>query len=219
MRILLSGLVAVSLMVALASPAVADPFGASPRVTPTFGKDNDHLRKILALQYQMQILKRLIERERIANNMVQAAVEVGVFDPEVPKPDRDLCAQVPGNIPCALAYSDLYADFSVKKTAPPPMLVAIDPPKSDDDTKEPVTPVQEAVVEMLGAQMFWTDITCLEEKCSAVISANPADPTTLFRVKVGETLPDGGVVSGISVNGVTLKRGNKEVKLEPAPAA
>jgi hypothetical protein len=183
-----------------------------------FGNDNPQLKDILQLQYQMQLLKRLIERERVANNMVSAAIAIGTLDPTVPKPDRDLCTQVPANIACATAYDDLYPGYSVKPIEKP--VIAAIPPSLSNIASLPgsMKDAANAAIDALGMKLFWTDVTCLQKKCSAIISPKPSDPAARYRVSVGEKLPDGSVVDAISASGVTLMRGKKAIKLEPAPA-
>ena len=219
----------IALLAVPALPSYAQ-FSTEPEimpVTPGFGMNNPALRHILELQEQNQLLRKLIEREQSVNNMVTAAVSVGIASPFVPSPDQLLCGAVPGNIPCAQAFPALYDDFSMTpQKAPPPLppaaslvsnadIPALDPNQLSELPEQPAIETSS----LMTGQIYWTDITCLGNNCSAVISNNPADPKTRFRVVAGEKLPDGSIVRAISYIGVTLERDKKTIQLEPAPSA
>jgi hypothetical protein len=68
-----------------------------------------------------------------------------------------------------------------------------------------------------GGPLYWTNVTCLQTDCSAVITPDPNDPRARYRVTTGEKLADGAVVSRISAEGVTLENNSKSVLLDPAP--
>jgi hypothetical protein len=192
---------------------------ADPTVAPLeFGKKNVQLKTILALQNQLQILHRLIDHENAVNHMIDAAVSVGISNPAIQAPDKELCAEVPANIPCAQSYASLYSDFSVEKKpayVPPPVvaIAAVDQEKPQKHEKLKAKPEPEAP----AVPVYWSDITCLGSKCSAVISDNPMDPKASYRISPGETLPDGSVISAISAAGVSIMRNKKLVQLDPAP--
>lgn len=191
---------------------------------PAFGQNNPALRKLLIIQDQNQLLKKIIEREKSVNSMVSAAIDVGISSPFVPAPDQALCQAVPANIPCAQAYPSLYDDFKIAAkntpTAMPPASSMVSsgeiPSLSSDDFSE--LPQQQAEAAPAG-QIYWMDITCMSARCSAVLSSNPQDPKTRYRILAGETLPDGSIVRTISYSGVTIERDKKSVQLEPAPSA
>lgn len=186
-----------------------------------FGQNNPQVKRLLELQDQNQLLKKLIERETSVNQMIEAAIGVGISSPFVPAPDKNLCQAVPANIPCAQAYTSLYENYS---TSPKPVQVAMPAANSImEDTDIPALNARDlsALPEpvLATAEIFWTDITCLGMKCSAVISPDPADPKARYRIVTGEKLPDGSIVQAISATGVTIKRDNKAIALDPAPAA
>lgn len=177
---------------------------AAPFVT-----DNQQLHDVLELQHQITLMKRLIERERLVNTMAEAGKKIGLAQPALSKPDRTLCAQLPANIPCAQAYDDLYDGFDV--TPLPEMAaapVAIDKPHHSAKkiiTAAPALPT-----------LYWLDIACLAQNCSALVSPDPADKKAQYRVHVGDTLPE-GTVESISVSGVTLNKNGKIARIAPAP--
>lgn len=204
--------------------AVEAPVATS---APRPGK-NLALQDTLQLQNQIQTLKRLIAHEQSVSAMVQAAVAIGLNDPVLPRPDKDLCTQVPGNISCASVWPALYKDFDLhpgnakynKKIAATPPDINTMPRAIKDMPAEaqPLLPVPEPVV-AAAASLYWMDITCVQEKCSAVISPEPNNPNARYRITPGETLPDGATVSAISAAGVTLHRNDSDIRLEPAPQA
>lgn len=197
---------------------------ASGPSTSRFGDNNTQLRTILTLQNQNQLLKKLIERETSVNQMIEAAIAVGISSPFIPAPDRRLCTDVPANIPCAKAYTNLYDDFSVtqrKTAAQLPALPHAPSIMAETDIPDLSARDLSALPKELDSTMtiYWTDITCLGTRCSAVISPDPADLNARYRIMVGEKLPDGSIVRTISASGVTLERDNKPIHLNPAPSA
>ena len=128
---LLSAALAAAILLC-APPGQAQVFGDAPATAEKFGGKNTQLTVLLDLQYQMQLLKRLIEHERSVNGIVQAAVSIGLNNPAIPTPDETLCSQVPANIPCAQAYAQMYPDFSVTGLATPAM-----PPLAAPETGHP----------------------------------------------------------------------------------
>lgn len=183
--------------------------------TESFGEQNAQLATLLDLQYQMQVLKRLIDYEQSVNQIVQAAINIGVSDPAIAAPNEDLCRQVPANIPCAQAYDALYPDFSMGNVLTP--LPAPEPVPTRAVANE--LPVETEVPQTLAESLYWTDITCLAQKCTAIISPDVKNPQARYRISTGETLPDGAVIKSISASGVVIERGKKSITLEPAPQA
>ena len=178
-----------------------------------FSTDNAQLQDVLQLQYQIQLLKRLLEREKTVNDGAQAGRDIGMKKPVLSRPERDLCAAVPANIPCAQAYADLYPGFDVKpvvKEAAAPAPVA----KQDEPKKKSAAPVKPAVP--IDPKIFWLDVTCLEDDCSALLASNPNDPQSRRRVHAGDTIA-GATVRRISASGVMLERNGRSFRASPAP--
>lgn len=197
----------------------AQVFGSPAPETPGFGSKNQHLKTLLELQYHMQLLKRLIEHERSVNQIVQAAIQIGLNDPLIPVPDYNLCAQVPANIPCAQAYDDLYQDFSVARNTLPaiPILTPSLNTASAPLPAEEITAYEPAVV-AAGINLYWTDITCLADKCTAIVSPDVRDPRARYRIHPGKAIPGGGVIETISAAGVAIRQDDRLIRLEPAPS-
>lgn len=215
---LITLLCALILSIGFSPSSHAQGFGDSTAFAPAkFGDKNIQLKTVLALQYQMQLLKRMIEREKSVNAMISSAVAVGVIDPAIPKPDQNLCTQIPANIVCAQAYKDMYPNYSVEKVqapVPPPAIASGSIPALASNQLDAL-PENAAEANTL----YWTDVTCLQTKCTAIITPDPKDPRARYRVTTGDVLADGATVSSISFNGVTLNDKKKSIVLNPAPKA
>lgn len=214
----------------LSAPAAAQAFGATatPVQPPSlaFSTKNKQLQDVLHLQRQIQLLKQLIDHEKAVNEIVRSSVNLGISDPNIPTPQRSLCTELPANIPCAQAYHNLYEGFSVDRAkaeiaaptpALPPAASILD--NSDIPSLDAATLPDLPVSVFDGSMLYWTDITCLGDTCSAVITTDPANFRARYRVVPGETLPDGSVIQSISAGGVRIGRGSKTIQLEPAPNA
>ena len=188
---------------ALAETGVANPSEANP-----------YLSTYLALQKQIAVLTKLLERENAVTDMVQSYKSIGIgYEP--PKPTLSVCKQIPKNLACAVAYPSRYADF-----LPPPMpLPAVPVEPVDMSENELPQPAQEISPDIGLKDLVWTDITCLGQVCRAVITPDINDQGARYAVKVGDELPPGGVVESISTQGVFVSKGDHIVTLEPAPAA
>lgn len=217
-----------TLYMAVPQPSQAQIFAPAPEQTTTvarfgFGDGNAALKTVLELQYQMQLLKRLIEHEQAVNNIVESALAIGMTQPAISTPDYTVCAQVPANLPCGHAYNDLYDGFSGLDNNPmlaaisnaPPILQNSDVPSLAAQALPEDFSTQTALVSF--DTLFWTDITCMAMQCSAVISPDPNNPKARYRVVNGESLPDGSTIEAISATGVTLRRDGEKILLEPAP--
>lgn len=206
-------------VIALPGAAKAQAFGENPPPAQPalfFGQENAHLQDILALQRQLVVLDQLIKQQKFVLSLTESAVAIRNLDPKVPKPDKALCAAVPANFPCAQAYGDLYDGYMAAML--PAIAVPVEPVVDTPLAPQFKEPVAQPEPPPIYADLFWTDITCLGTRCSAVITTNPSDDMARYRVTVGEKLPDGGTVAAISVDGVSLSRDGKTVSIQPAPA-
>ncbi|MDB5477670.1 MAG: hypothetical protein JWM96_165 [Alphaproteobacteria bacterium] len=213
------------LLLAFYSASVrAQAFGESAvPATIQFGTENPSLKSLLQLQYEIQLLKKLIEHETSVNQIVDSSIQIGMTSPVIPAPDRELCAQVPANIPCAQAFNDLYENFSTSAESAPSTGSSLPPAALLADSGIPTLdagalPELNAVA-LDSSRLYWTDITCLAQKCSAVISPDVTDPNARYRIIPGETLPDGSTIQAISATGVVIQRDKQVIHLEPAPQA
>lgn len=212
-------------LVCAATPARAEFFGASdapappaPVVLLPFGDDNPSLWATLEIQRQIQILKRLLAREQAVNEMTQAALSIGVFDPYIAPPDLGLCQQVPANIPCSNAYADLYPGFKPDPlpVAPPGLSADALAGELRGDGLMPLS-LADAPDGLLASNLYWTSVTCFQSTCSAIVTADPDNARARYHIRPGDQLPDGTTVSVISATGVTLSAGDDVIALKPAP--
>ncbi|HEY1096801.1 MAG TPA: hypothetical protein VGF14_06125 [Alphaproteobacteria bacterium] len=203
------------------APAPFETTGGDPKtIQPVSGTEaeqpagsdskNAYLDTYLALQQQISILNKLLEREVSVSDMVRNYKQMGVvYDP--PKPGLSMCRSVPQNLSCALAYPKIYASFLPPAPVPSAPII---PAVVLSDLPQPVT---ELSPETALKQLLWTDITCMGDICRAVITPDAENSGARYAIKVGDILPRGGVVESISAAGVFVSSGNKIISLDPAP--
>ncbi len=177
--------------------------------TNGFAQGNQNLEDILSLQHQIQLISRLVERERVVNDMASGGKAIGLNEPQLSRPDRNLCAQIPANILCAQAYGDLYEGFDVTPVA------NVAPPVQQIIEKAETPMIEEEIVQ-IEPDLYWLDITCLDKACSALLARDPNDRNSLARVRTGDQY-DGATVGAISTGGVTLTRNGRTIRAVPAP--
>lgn len=177
--------------------------------TNSFAQGNQNLEDILSLQHQIQLISRLVERERVVNDMASGGKAIGLNEPQLSRPDRNLCAQIPANILCAQAYGDLYEGFDVTPVA------NVAPPVQQIIEQAETLVLEEEIVQ-IEPDLYWLDITCLDNSCSALLARDPNDRNSLARVRVGDQY-DGAKISAISTGGVILMRNGRTIRAIPAP--
>ncbi len=177
-----------------------------------FVSNNTVLEDTLELQHQMHLLRQLVAREKQGNELLQAGKNVGIASPVLNKPDRDLCASLPANIPCAQAYHELYTGFDVTSKPPTDTSENLLPRAMQSNNGKTKT-VRAAATSPL---LYWLDITCLESVCSALVSPDPQDRKSYQRIISGETIA-GHVIESISASGVTARKNGKTIDIPPAP--
>jgi hypothetical protein len=174
-----------------------------------FAQDNQSLQDVLDLQRQIQMISRLIERERTVNDMATAGKAIGMNDPQLSRPERTLCAQIPANILCAQAYPDLYSGYDVTpEKVEPPVIEQVMADALDEELIPVPTPAEQ--------QLFWLDITCLQNECSALLASDPNDRNSLARVRTGQ-IYDGATIKAVTASGVTVERAGRTIRAKPAP--
>lgn len=196
------------LMLFLAMPHMA----LATETSVTFAKDNPELEATLALQHQIHVLQDMITREQEANRLLQKGKEIGLAAPTIDKPDQNLCASVPANIPCAQAYPQLYAGF----TATPILPEMPSPVQTAAIAATKVKRTSGPVVQEKTPTLYWLDIACLGTECSALIATDPNNPRTHHRVKAGEPFK-GFTIQNISARGVTARYEGRDITVTPAP--
>jgi hypothetical protein len=173
---------------------------------------NIYLETFMTLQHQNAVLRQLLEREKSIVTMVKSYKNIGI-NYDAPKPDLKTCQELPKNLSCALAYPDKYADF-LPPPMPLPAVPVIPVAISTDDLPQPIVKLS---ADSGLKNLMWTDITCLQGSCRAVITPDPSDPAARYSVKAGDSLPPGGTVERISYAGVTIVKGSETITVPPAP--
>lgn len=199
------------------SPPSETPPAADVKMVPA-KEALSYFKTYLVLQRQNALLEKLLEREEMSLRTAESYGKIG-FPYEPSKPALSLCREVPANMACATAYPDLYAGFMPAPSEPvmpnipmPEKSAVISAPDAglpqDIDQLSPDAAIKE---------LMWTDITCLQSICRAVITPDPGNAKARYAVNVGDQLPPGGVVQSISSNGVTIAHGKDMITLLPAP--
>ncbi len=205
---------------AAASARADQTDNTSPTLIPVAAKpiaaSNPYLETFLTLQRQNALLAQLLEREKSVAAMVISYKKIGIAY-DAPKPDLNLCLELPKNLTCALAYPDRYADF-----LPPPLPTAMPVipviPVTVSNSDELPKDVDTLSPDFGLKDLMWTDISCLQGSCRAVITPDPSNPSARYSVKAGDALPPGGTVNRISNDGVTITANSgKLIDLPPAP--
>lgn len=165
-----------------------------------------YLGTVLQLQDQIEILKKLSERQDALGKLRESYGSLGIpFT--APPPTRSVCEKIPPSLVCVQAYPDL-------------LKVAI--PESDlEETPlvatPPVASVKRPVPVDIGPEYRWTDVTCAGGACRAVL-VEADNPRARRTVSEGEVLPGGAVVSRIAFEGVRVNAGGEDQALAPAVA-
>lgn len=189
-------------------------------VTPQALNEGGYYHTLLDLQRQLFLLRKLVEREKRNFDLTSDYQKIGLnFQPTAPS--AQLCRQVPANLSCAEFYTQMYPNF---------------PPVGGNTVGAlPDTPILASSVGTINENEFaflptisdvadtrdilnWLDITCLETKCSAVVTPDIADKSARYKVYVGDQLPNGDKIMSISAKGVMVSnaKGQKR-RIDPAP--
>lgn len=190
--------------------------------------NNPMMRDTIILQYQINLLEKLIRRQTEIQRIAESFESIGIpFDQ--PAPPETACQQLPVNMLCmafypeSVKYKDLIDERrkeferdqrrqldimmqgmsmeSVQQTASDGTLTQIAPP-----APQKISP---------NRQYIWSDIRCVAGKCSALL-VNQNDRNMRFRIRDGEDLPDdGGTITKISMDGVKAKFEGETYTLNP----
>jgi hypothetical protein len=183
--------------------------------------EGGYYHNLLNLQRQLFLLRKLVEREKRNFALTEDYQKIGLsFKPTAP--NADLCRQVPANLSCAEFFASLYPNFppvgSSQGSLPDMPLLA----SSVGTIPEGDLPFLPTVADIEDTRdiLNWLDITCLGQKCSAVVTPDSADRGARYRVYVGDTLPNGDKISAISAQGVQVTNsGGRTRTIDPAPKA
>lgn len=189
------------------------------RQAPTFNFDNPYLNNALQLEYQINLLQSMIERQSNLARLEKTYLELGSIFP-TPDPPRGICEQIPVNVPCYKAYPELYGDVV-------PEIEQLDIDDIEAAIQPLVEPIQEeiftpTVVDLadLGPpppsmDYRWADISCAGGQCSAVIVEEDRERSRRTILE-GDLLKGGVRVAEISARGVSLEYEGEIVALDPS---
>lgn len=198
---------------------------------------NPVMADTLRLQYQINLLERLIRRQTEIQRIAESYQGVGIPFRQ-PAPPETACATLPINILCMAFYpeSTKYKDLIEERR---------EEARRDQQREMEamlreynITPVQNTNRPQRGnntssgtrimrtdtGQQFtapvpdpdyiWSDIRCLSGNCSALLEST-SDTALRFRIRSGDELPDGSKVTQISANGVNVVKEDEDFRLKP----
>jgi len=175
------------------------------------------MRDILVLQNQVNLLESLLERQAEIDKIAANYQSMGLAFNQ-PKPPQSACEKLPSNILCLYAYPGLQINQDFIETAKQNMafkqqqalqeaLMAIESADMDDTTSNSAASNLQLPKKI---EYFWTDIQCLENKCSVLIQYEG----DRLRMREGDSLNDMTITS-ISFDGVMADVGDKEIVIKP----
>lgn len=197
--------------------------------------DNPMMRDVLRLQYQINLLERLIRRQTEIQRIATSYKNIGLPFKQ-PPPPQTACEQLPVNILCmafypeSAKYKGLIAERQEEfrrdqrrqmELMMQQMYVTPTPASAQSGTNQTgaAPAIQTRPAQSPDARYMWSDIRCLAGKCSALL-INREDTAMRFRIREDENLPDeGGKITHIQVSGVSAVYKGETVKLQPAAIA
>lgn len=194
---------------------------------------NPMMADTLRLQYQINLLERLIRRQTEIQRIAESYAGVGIPFKQ-PAPPETSCAALPINILCMAFYpeSPKYKDLIAERREEArrdqerqlESLLSqynITPAQNTNRPQDSSGPrpaqaggAQQFTAPVAGPDYIWSDIRCLSGNCSALLEST-SDETMRFRIRLGDELPDGSKVTKISANGVGVVKEKKDFNLKP----
>ena len=207
-----------------------------PSETPNIGLRNNYLEDVIKLQYQISLLKQLLDRQKKIQQVADSYRNLGVTF-ESPPPPFELCRLVPVNIPCFEAYPYLYPRLREleerEKAKRQAQAIAFkeaakaqqQKPKSDSlpvkkvqkKTEKTATKPKPPKKKEITTDYKWADIFCIIDECKAIIIEGD-DGNSRQTILEGDELLDGSKVLSITSSFVKVVKEGKNLILEPAPA-
>lgn len=186
---------------------------------------NKQLSDTLLLQYQISLLKILLERQTEIDNIARSFEKLGIKFNQ-PAPDKTICERLPENLLCMLFYPEMF-DIDVEAyTNPQPafdmsqFLPANTPNNGQTPNNTPAptaAPEPEPEPEEITTPYLWSDIQCAISVCKVVL-LDRRNPGKAYTVRSGHIMPDDSIVAEISYNGVKINKKGEILTVEPAPA-
>lgn len=174
---------------------------------------------VVILQYQINLLQRMIVREQEALKLIEAFSDLGIpYRP--PPPPESTCKILPFNLACYKAWPGVYGsslplfvklaeelEQSAKDPPPPPELV--------ERTPKPLV-IQKP--KSVTTNYLWAEIVCAGGSCEAVLTEGE-HAQTRRTVRENDLLSDGSLVTKILYDGVRVLKEGKTLSLKPASAS
>lgn len=188
---------------------------------------NKTLSDTLILQYQISLLKILIQRQGEIDKIAGSFGKLNIKFNQ-PAPEKTICHRLPENLLCMLFYPALFGIDVEAYTNPQPavdMSLFPSPTPVQNIAEAPVTPsedntapkqAEEPEEEKITTPYFWSDIQCAVSVCKVVL-VDSRNPNRFITARSGQKLPDDSIVAEISYNGVKVNKEGELLRVEPAP--
>lgn len=193
-----------------------------------FGRiNNPIMRDTLRLQYQINLLESLIRRQTEIQRIALSYEKIGIPFKQ-PAPPQTACEQLPFNMLCMAFYPESTKYKSLiderqeesrraAKRQMDQMMANINMAGWDQsglkaEQSQAVDAAREQAKLTPDAVYIWSDIQCLAGDCTALL-LHKNDSALRFRVRKGDELPAGGIVTTISNEGVQTKYKSKSYDL------
>jgi len=194
---------------------------------------NTMMADTLRLQYQINLLERLIRRQTEIQRIAESYQGVGIPFRQ-PAPPATACTTLPANVLCMAFYpeSARYKAMIEERREEARReqlrqmeamlseynLAAADNQDSDDgvsgETGGGKGSGKSTVASDPDPDYTWSDIRCLSGKCSALLES-VSDETLRYRIRLNDELPDGSKVIKISASGIDVTKSDKNFNLRP----
>ena len=179
-----------------------------------FFGENQYLRDLVKLQHQNSVLEQLLARQVEIERVADAYGNLGV-EYRRPAPPIGICRQLPANLLCMSYYPNSYPEMmqgvqnQVRQRVEEIVTMLRDADEHTrqvlDHARNPQADEEEEVVEIVEKkrEFRWSDISCLAGSCEAVIR-DVDNVGFALTVQLGDVLPDGSQIVGISASGVDI---------------
>ena len=207
-----------------------------------FGKNNQYFNDVVTIQYQISLLKILIERQSQNVQIAESFRSIGLPYKE-PAPSRSVCEEIPKNLLCVTFYPEIYgiediAPINTSKTEislqdlingrpnpakRAPVIHGLKKEPAKTAPKKKQKPKKEdKKVEVFDPPYQWTEINCLKGTCRAKLINTNSKMVKL--VYAGDMVPSSNdneeiVVGDVQFNNIVLVNQKGETKaIRPAPS-
>lgn len=200
-----------------------------------FGQNNKYFNDVVTIQYQISLLKVLVERQSQNLSIAESLRGIGLEFNE-PPPARSVCEELPKNLLCVRFYPSIYGMDDISPVQTSREQISLQdmikdrpkPPVLDGEREEAIVDL-EALEEDKGPEKAapkkfappyqWTEISCVAGQCKAALLNQRTGQ--VISVSQGDflDLKQEILVSEIAFNSVVLSNEKGEMKkLKPAPS-